>query len=433
MKKYNTQVVIGAQWGDEGKGKVSDFLAQKADIVVRYQGGNNAGHTIEFGGNRYALRHIPSGVFNPKTKNILAQGMVINPKMLLEEIQDLKDKDINDFQILISDRAHVIMPYHLDMDEAMENLKASIDASKMIGTTKKGIGPAYEDKVARIGIRYGDFINETSFKEILKDTLLIKNKVLQSFGLKTYTVDEIFNEYKEYAKILFPLVKETGSILAKEIEDGKSVVFEGAQGVMLCIENGTYPYVTSSSPTASSIPLGAGINPLYIQNVTGIVKAYTTRVGAGAMPTIIEETEPEMAEYIRKTGREFGTVTGRARLVGWLDTVLLKHAKRVSGLTDITVTLLDVLDELDEIKICYEYKLNGEIIDYIPGSNRMYEKCKPQYKIMKGWKTNITQVKSYDDLPYETKEYLKMIEKLVGVPVTRFSVGPDRDQTIDIK
>ncbi|MCK5867636.1 MAG: adenylosuccinate synthase, partial [Mycoplasmataceae bacterium] len=418
---------------DEGKGKVSDYLAQKADIVVRYQGGNNAGHTIEFDGNRYALRHIPSGVFNPKTKNILAQGMVINPKMLLEEIEDLKEKGITDFQILISDRAHVIMPYHLDLDEALENLKGSIDPNKMIGTTKKGIGPAYEDKAARIGIRYGDFINEEAFKESLKDVLLIKNKVLKAFGLKTYTVDDIFDEYKEYAKILAPLVKETGSLLAKEIEAGKSVVFEGAQGVMLCIENGTYPYVTSSSPTASSIPLGAGINPSYIQNVTGIVKAYTTRVGTGAMPTNIEEKEPEMAQYIRKTGREFGTVTGRPRLIGWLDTVLLKHATRVSGLTDLTVTLLDVLDELDEIKICHEYKLNGEVIDYIPGSNAMYEKCEPQYMVMKGWKTNTTKIKTYNDLPVETKEYLRTIEKLVGVPVTRFSVGPDREQTIDIE
>lgn len=433
MKKYNTHVVIGAQWGDEGKGKVSDYLAQQADLVVRYQGGNNAGHSIVINGNRYALKHIPSGVFNPKTKNIMAQGMVINPKMLLDEIAQLREKGITDFQIFISDRAHVILPFHLELDGAYEALKGSVDPRKMIGTTKKGIGPAYADKYSRIGLRFGDFIHEETFRAVLEDQLLIKNKELEAFGCKTYTVDEIVNEYKEYAKQLAPFVTETGSLLAKELEEGKSAVFEGAQGVMLCIENGTYPYVTSSSPTASSIPLGTGLNPHYINRVTGIVKAYTTRVGEGGMPTILEEVDPQMAEHIRQRGREFGTVTGRPRKVGWLDTVVLKHATRVSGLTDLTITLLDVLDDLEEIKICYAYELDGKEIDYIPGSNSMFSRCKPKYITMKGWMKDITSVTSFDALPAETQTYINKIQELVGIPVTMFSVGPDRKQTIEVK
>lgn len=429
---FKTKVVIGAQWGDEGKGKISDYLAQNSDLVVRYQGGNNAGHSIEFGGKRYALKHIPSGIFNPKTKNIMAQGMVINPKMLLDEIADLKEKGITDFQLFISDRAHVILPYHLDLDGAFEELKKAVDPSKVIGTTKKGIGPAYEDKAARIGIRIADFIEPETFKEKLADVLLIKNKVLKAFDLKTYTVDEIFNEYKEYAKILKPLVCETGHLLAQELQNGKTAVFEGAQGVMLCIDNGTYPYVTSSSPTASAIPVGTGLNHSYISNVIGIVKAYSTRVGTGAMPSENLKEEPEINNHIREKGREYGTVTGRPRRVGWLDTVVLKHSARVSGLSELTITLLDVLDEIDEIKICHAYELDGKQIDYIPGSNAVYAKVKPLYITLAGWKKDITAVKSFDQLPDNAKKYLKKIEELVNIPIKMFSVGPDREQTIEI-
>ncbi|NQZ28939.1 MAG: adenylosuccinate synthase [Mycoplasmatales bacterium] len=425
---YKTKVVIGAQWGDEGKGKVSDYLAQKADLVVRYQGGNNAGHTIEFGGEKYALKHIPSGVFNPKTKNIMAQGMVINPKMLLDEIAELKSKGIINFQLLISDRAHVILPYHLDLDGAFEELKGP---EKKIGTTKKGIGPCYEDKYARIGIRFGDFINEEVFLEKLEDALVIKNKVLKAFGLKTYTAKQIFEEYKEYAAILKDKVVETGSLLAKEIEAGKDVVFEGAQGVMLCIDNGTYPFVTSSSPTASAIPLYAGLSTKHITQTIGIVKAYTTRVGTGALPT--EIMEEEINADIRERGREYGTVTGRARRVGWLDTVVLNHSARVSGLTELTVTLLDVLDNRKTIKIGYSYELDGKEIDYIPGSNKEYERVQVKYIEMPGWQEDTTGVKTFEELPKNAKAYIKKIEELTNVPVTIFSVGPDREQTIEIK
>ncbi len=425
---YKTKVVIGAQWGDEGKGKVSDYLAQKADLVVRYQGGNNAGHTIEFSGKKYALKHIPSGVFNPKTKNIMAQGMVINPKMLLDEIEELKTKGIIDFQLLISDRAHVILPYHLDLDGAFEELKGP---GKKIGTTKKGIGPCYEDKNARIGIRFGDFINEKVFLEKLEDALIIKNRVLKAFDLKEYTAQEIFDEYKEYAAILKDRVVETGSLLAKEIEEGKDVVFEGAQGVMLCIDNGTYPFVTSSSPTASAIPLYAGLSTKHVSRTIGIVKAYTTRVGSGALPSEIKEDA--ISHDIRERGREYGTVTGRARRVGWLDTVVLNHSARVSGLTELTVTLLDVLDNRETIKIGYAYELNGKLIDYIPGSNEEYEKVQVKYLEMPGWKEETTNVKSFSELPKNAKAYIKKIEELTNVPVTIFSVGPDREQTIEIK
>lgn len=430
MKKYNTRVVVGAQWGDEGKGKVSDYLAQTSDVVVRYQGGNNAGHTIVFDNKKFALKHIPSGIFSPKAKNIMGQGMVINPKMLLDEINYLKENGITDFNLLISDRAHIILPYHMDLDEAYESVKAQADPKKAIGTTKKGIGPCYEDKYGRIGIRFGEFIIPEVFREKLADALLIKNKVLGAFGYKEYDVETLFNEYRKYAEQLAKYVCETGSILAKEIEAEKSVVFEGAQGTMLCIENGTYPYVTSSSPTASAIPLGTGINPHYINRVTGIVKAYTTRVGAGGLPTEIEDLE--LAAKIREIGREYGTVTGRARRIGWLDLVVIKQAIRVNGLTDIAITLLDVLDFASEINVCIGYELNGKTIDYIPGANYEFEKCKPIYITLKGWEQDTTKVKSFNDLPENAKNYLREIEKFIGIPIKMFSVGPDREQTIEI-
>ena len=432
MKQYNTKVIVGAQWGDEGKGKISDFLAQESDVVVRYQGGNNAGHTIVFNGNKYALKHIPSGVFNPKIVNIMAQGMVINPKMLLDEIKELKRKGITNFKLFISDRAHVILPYHLDIDEKIEDLKSKESPLKMLGTTKKGIGPAYEDKYARIGIRFGDFINESIFKEKLKDALLIKNLFLRGLGLKEYTVDKIFNEYKEYANILKPRVKETGKMLLNLIEENKKVIFEGAQGVMLCIENGTYPYVTSSSPTGSSVPLGTGLSTKYVNDAIGIVKAYTTRVGTGALPT--EILDPKLNNYIRETGNEYGTVTGRPRRIGWMDTVVLKHSIRVSGLTEIALTLLDVLDDLETIKIGYVYEdSQGKEIDYIPGSNGLYDSLNVKYINMPGWLQNTTKVQSFDELPLNAQNYILKIQELIGVKISIFSVGPDRKQTIYIK
>ena len=430
MKNINSNsiAVIGAQWGDEGKGKISDFLALNSDLVIRYQGGNNAGHTIEFKNKKFALRHIPSGIFNPNVINIMSQGMVINPKMLLDEINELKNKGINNFKLLISDRAHIILPYHLELDSKIEEIKSK--NGRIIGTTKKGIGPAYEDKYARIGIRFGDFVDEKVFLEKLEETLLIKNFVLKGFEIKQYEPKEIFNEYKVYAKKLLPFVCETSSLINKKINENKKILFEGAQGVMLCIENGTYPYVTSSSPTASSIPLSTGLNTKCIQTVIGVVKAYTTRVGSGALPTEIQNQE--INNYIRETGREYGTVTQRPRRIGWLDIVVLNHSIRVSGINLIALTLLDVLDELDEIKIGYEYKLDNKVIDYIPGSNDLYEKVEANYLSMPGWKKSIKNVSKFSDLPKEAQMYIKKIEELTKIKIGIFSVGPDREQTIYI-
>lgn len=426
MKNSKSIVVIGAQWGDEGKGKISDFLSQNSDVVIRYQGGNNAGHTIEFNNKKFALKHIPSGIFNPNVINVMSQGMVINPKMLLEEIDELKTKGINKFKLLISDRSHVIFPYHLDLDAKMENLKSK--NGKTIGTTKKGIGPAYEDKYSRLGIRFGDFINEDSFLKKLEETLFIKNIVLKAFKIKKYKAKDIFNEYKEYAKKLAPFVCETGLFIEKMFTQNKRILFEGAQGVMLCIENGTYPYVTSSSPTASAIPVATGLNVKHIQTVIGIVKSYTTRVGAGALPTEIVDTK--INNHIREIGREYGTVTGRPRRIGWLDIMVLKHSIRVSGINTIAITLLDVLDEIDEIKIGYEYKLDGKIIDYIPSSNDLYEKVTVNYMTIPGWKKSIKNVTKFNDLPMQAKKYIRLIEKLTNLKVSIFSVGPNRKQTI---
>lgn len=432
MNKYHTQVIVGSQWGDEGKGKITDFLAQSSDVVIRYQGGNNAGHTVIFDQKKFALKHIPSGIFNPKTINIMAQGMVINPGKLLEEIKYLQSAGVNDFQLFISDRAHVVFPYHLDLDIAMEKIKQDDEENKNheIGTTKNGIGPAYEDKYARLGIRFGDFINPSVFKALLKQTLAIKNRVLIAFNQKPYDVETLFQEYKHYAQQLTKYVTETGSLIEKLILEKKHVLFEGAQGVMLCIDNGSYPYVTSSSPTASAVALGAGINSQYLSTIHGVVKAYTTRVGSGALPTELDQTT---AHIIRERGHEYGTVTKRPRRIGWLDTVVLRYAKRVSGLTSLTITLLDVLDEFDEIKICTAYLLNGQEIDYIPSSDYLYRQVKPQYITLKGWKSDLTDVKSYTTLPINAKKYLKKISELVGLPVTMFSIGPDRKQTIEVE
>ena len=427
-QKINTKVIVGAQWGDEGKGKISDFLSQSADVVVRYQGGNNAGHTIEFDGKKFALKHIPSGIFNSKTINIMAQGMVINPKDLLEEIKGLNEKNIVDYQLYISDKAHVIMPYHKDLDEKYEEIKKEADPKKMIGTTKKGIGPAYEDKYARTGIRFGDFINVESFTERLKDNLLIKNKILKGLGLKTYDYKTLIEEYVVYANKLKKYVIETGSFLEKQIVDGKSVILEGAQGVHLCIENGTYPYVTSSSPTASAVPLYTGLSNKYFLNALGIVKAYTTRVGAGSFPSEIQDET--LANEIRIKGNEFGTVTKRPRRIGWLDIVLLKHSVRVSGLTEIAITLLDVLTGMDKIKIGINYILKGNKIDYIPGSISDIDNIEVEYIEMDGWKEDITNVKSLKELPIAARNYLLKIEELLGIKISMFSVGPDRSQTI---
>ena len=422
----STLVVVGSQWGDEGKGKITDYLAQEADVVVRSQGGNNAGHTINFDGEKFALRSIPSGIFNPKIKNVMANGMVINPKQALEELAGLEARGITKYQLFISNRAHIVLPYHEMLDGAFEQFKGD----KKIGTTKRGIGPAYADKANRIGIRMCDLIDPEAFAKALKSSLTIKNMELKMIGLPELKFDDIYNEYVEYGKKLKKFVCDTSLFLEEEIEKGSKILFEGAQGVMLCLDHGTYPYVTSSSPTGASVPLNAGIAPRYIDNVLGICKAYTTRVGEGPFPT---EIEGELANYIRERGHEYGTVTKRPRRVGYLDCVALNYARRVSGINYLSLMLFDVLSGIKKLKICYAYELDGKVINTMPATIDELERVKPLYVEMDGWDEDITHVTSFDELPENAKKYLKKIEELTKCEVVIFSVGPDRKQTIRLK
>lgn len=419
----STCVVMGSQWGDEGKGKITDFLAQDADVVVRYQGGNNAGHTIVIDGKKFALQSVPSGIFNPHIVNVIANGVVLNPKAFLEELNGLREKGITDYQLKISDRAHLIMPYHILLDGAQELLKAD----KKIGTTKKGIGPCYTDKAARIGLRVGDLLEPAFFKERLHDALLVKNRELKMYGLEEVSEEEIFNEYMTYAKELAPYICDTSVLLNEYLEQDKKVLFEGAQGAMLCIDNGTFPFVTSSSPLASSIPLNAGIAPKYINTVVGIAKAYNTRVGAGPFPT---EIEGELASLIRERGHEYGTVTKRPRRVGYLDLVVLKNTKRLTGVTSWSLMLFDVLTGIDELKVCTKYLLDGKEIDYEPATLSVFERCKPVYTTLNGWTEDISSCTSFEELPENAKAYIEFIEKETNASVDMISVGPDRSQTI---
>ncbi len=421
--KNNTLVIVGTQWGDEGKGKITDFIAQNADVVVRYQGGNNAGHTINFDGKKFALQSIPSGIFTPHIVNVMANGMVINPKAMLDELKGLEERGITNYQLAISNRAHVIMPYHIMLDGASESLKGD----NKIGTTKKGIGPCYTDKASRIGIRIGDLLDAEYFKERLSQTLLIKNMELKMYGLEELEFEPLYNEYLEIGKKIAKYVTDTSVLLNDLIAQGKKVLFEGAQGVMLCLDHGTFPYVTSSSPTAASVPLNTGIAPKYVENVLGICKAYTTRVGEGPFAT---ELDGDLAEYIRERGHEYGTVTKRPRRVGWLDLVVIKNAVRVSGLNYLSLMLFDVLTGINNLKVCTGYELDGKVIDYIPSTLKEYNRCKPVYIDMPGWTEDITNVTSFEELPVNAQNYLRKIEEVTGVKVAIFSVGPDRKQTI---
>ena len=417
-------VVVGTQWGDEGKGKITDFLAEKADVVVRFQGGNNAGHTIKFDGKKFALHLIPSGIFREEAINILANGMVINPKALLEELEMLKQGGVDKFNLAISDRAHIVLPYHIILDGLFEELK---DDSKKVGTTKKGIGPTYTDKYSRIGIRVCDFIVPEIFKDKLTDNLSYYNKIFNLFGKEEMNIDDIYQEYSEYASLIANYVTDTSILLNNMFEEDKKVLFEGAQGALLCIDNGTYPFVTSSSPTAASVPLNTGVSPKYITDIIGITKAYSTRVGSGHFAT---EFEDEISRKIRDVGNEFGTTTGRPRRIGWIDTVILRHTKRISGLTGLSIMLLDVLTGIETLKICVAYRLNGEIIDYVPANIKDFERCEPIYIDVPGWNEDITRVSSLSDLPLNAQNYLTKISELAKTDIAIFSVGPDREQTV---
>lgn len=423
----NSVVVVGTQWGDEGKGKITDFLAKEADAVVRFQGGNNAGHTIVFDNKKFALHLIPSGIFRKDTINILSNGMVINPKALIKELEMLNNGGVTEFHLVISDRAHVVLPYHIQLDGLFEDLK---DDNKKVGTTNKGIGPTYNDKTARIGIRVCDFIDLEVFEDKLNDNLDYYNKLFKLFGKPLIKASEVFNEYKKYSEQLKQYVEDTGLLLNRMLDEGKKVLFEGAQGALLCLDHGTYPYVTSSSPTAASVPLNTGISPKYINEILGVTKAYSTRVGSGHFVT---EFESAVSKKIRDAGNEYGTTTGRARRIGWIDTVVLRHTRRISGITGLSVMLLDVLTGIETLKICVAYKLDGEIIDHIPASIKDFERCEPIYIELEGWSDDITQTTSFSDLPLNTQNYLNKISELSNIELAMFSVGPDRNQTVVLK
>lgn len=415
--------VIGSQWGDEGKGKVTDFFAQKADVVVRYQGGNNAGHSVVFDGRRYSLQSIPSGIFNPETINIMGNGMVVNPVSLVSELEKLHTAGITRYRLYISNRAQVVMPYHIDLDGAYEALKGG----NQIGTTKKGIGPAYADKYDRVGIRMGDLLDADYFAQRLKDALAIKNAQLQTVGLPTYDFEPLYKQFCELGERFRPMICDTSELLNDQIDNGKKVLFEGAQGMMLGIDHGTYPFVTSSSPSAASIPLGAGIAPQKVESVLGVAKAYCTRVGEGPFPT---ELSGETANTIRERGHEYGTVTGRPRRVGWFDAVVANYTRRLGGIDFWGLMLFDVLSGLDKVSICTAYELDGRQTTTMPSTIAEYSRCKPVLIEMEGWKEDISGVRSFDELPEAAKAYIAKIEELTKTPVGLVSVGADRTATI---
>ncbi|MCX7951915.1 MAG: adenylosuccinate synthase [Clostridiales bacterium] len=419
-------VVIGAQWGDEGKGKITDFLAEGADVVVRYQGGNNAGHTVEVLDKKYKLHLIPSGILYDTKLCVIGNGVVIDPKAFFDEISYLENEgvDASPKKLVVSDRAHLIMPYHKLLDKLSEQSRGSKD----IGTTGKGIGPCYTDKHERTGIRVCDLLHKETFREKLQANLNAKNKIVKEiYGGEELNFDEIFNEYIEFGERLRPYVKDTSVVLYDAIKSGKKVLFEGAQGTLLDIDYGTYPYVTSSHPISGGVCIGAGIGPTMVTNAIGVCKAYTTRVGKGPFPT---ELFDEMGEHIREKGFEYGTTTGRARRCGWLDLVILKYAVRISGLTSLAITKLDTLAGIDKIKVCVGYELDGNVIDYFPASLEDLERCKPIYKEFDGWDNSVENATSFDELHENAKTYLRFIEEYTDTRISIVSVGPNRSQTM---
>ncbi len=421
----STVAVVGTQWGDEGKGKAIDYLATRADMVVRAQGGNNAGHSVVIGGKKYALHLIPSGVLNPSAVNIIGNGVVFDPEGFFEEIAGLEKDGIDTSNIYISDRAHIVFPYHKLLDALSDAAKGK----NRVGTTNKGIGPCYMDKVERTGLRMCDMMDDEIFTAKLSAQIDRKNEIITKvYGADAVDKEEMTARYLEYARRLRPYIRDTGVMVYEAVKAGKKVLFEGAQGTMLDIDLGTYPYVTSSHPVSGGFTTGAGVGPQMIEEVVGIVKAYTTRVGAG--PFVTEENN-EIGDAIREVGHEYGVTTGRPRRCGWLDLVVVRYAARVSGLTGISLMLLDVLDQFETVNICVGYETpQGEIITDFPASLDLLEKCRPVYKELKGWHVPTTGCRDYDELPDEAKAYIREIEDFTGVPVRIISVGPDREQTM---
>ncbi|MFC6169473.1 adenylosuccinate synthase [Loigolactobacillus jiayinensis] len=416
-------VVVGSQWGDEGKGKITDFLGENADIIARSQGGDNAGHTIHGLGKVLKLRLIPSGILYPNKISIIGNGVVVNPESLVAELDYLAENGVTADNLRISDRAHVILPYHIELDRLQEASKGD----QKIGTTNRGIGPAYMDKAARTGIRMVDLLDKDVFAKKLRENLDFKNQLFTKiYGGSALKFDDIFDTYYAYGQRLKQFVADTSVILNDALDAGKNVLFEGAQGVMLDIDQGTYPFVTSSNPVAGGVTVGNGVGPTHINRVVGVCKAYTSRVGDGPFPT---ELLNETGDFLREAGHEYGTVTKRPRRIGWFDSVVMRHAKRVSGLTDLCLNSIDVLTGLDTVKICTAYDRDGETIYHYPASLDELAKCKPIYEEMPGWKEDITGVKTLAELPENARHYVERVAALVGVDIATFSVGPDRDQT----
>ena len=388
-KIMTSVVVVGTQWGDEGKGKITDFLSANAEVIARYQGGDNAGHTIVIDGKKFKLHLIPSGIFFPEKISVIGNGMVVNPKSLVKELAYLHSEGVTTDNLRISDRAHVILPYHIELDRLQEEAKGA----NKIGTTIKGIGPAYMDKAARVGIRIADLLDKEIFRERLERNLAEKNRLFEKlYDSKAMSVDDIFEEYYEYGQQIKQYVTDTSVILNDALDNGKRVLFEGAQGVMLDIDQGTYPFVTSSNPVAGGVTIGSGVGPSKIDKVVGVCKAYTSRVG-------------------------------------WFDSVVMRHSRRVSGITNLSLNSIDVLSGLDTVKICVAYDLDGQRIDYYPASLEQLKRCKPIYEELPGWSEDITGVRNLEELPENARNYVRRISELVGVRISTFSVGPGREQT----
>lgn len=420
-------IVIGAQWGDEGKGKITDLLSKSADVVVRSQGGVNAGHTVVVKGQTFKLHLIPSGILYPDTECIIGSGTVIDPEELLEEIEQLKKLNVSTENLFISQTAHITMPYHRLLDKAFEDIRGKYK----LGTTGRGIGPTYADKSERIGIRVLDLINGDGNHDKLEWTIKYKNAVLEKlYGLPPLDPQKVIDEYLIYAEQLTPYVIDSSLRVAQAVKEKKNILFEGAQGTLLDLDHGTYPYVTSSNPIAGGACVGAGVGPTIIDRVIGVAKAYSTRVGEGPFPT---ELEDDIGIHLGDRGAEFGTTTGRRRRCGWFDAVIGRYAVRINGLDCLAITKLDVLDELEEIKVCVAYECDGDVCKDFPSNANLFAHCKPVYETLPGWKQSTSDCRSLDELPKQALDYLKFLAELMEAPIAIVSLGASRDQTIIVE
>ncbi len=418
--------IIGAQWGDEGKGKVVDLLAERAQVVVRFSGGDNAGHTVINPYGEFKLHLVPSGIFSPGAVCIIGNGVVINPGRLIEEINQLNQCGVDTSRLVISDRAHLVMPYHILLDELEEESRAG----NALGTTHRGIGPAFADKAARLGIRAGELLDKEALLERLRLVIDYKNTILtRIYRSSPLSLDEVFQQYCQYGERLAPYIKETTALLQKSLERDECILLEGAQGALLDPDFGTYPYTTSSSPLAGGGCLGSGIGPTQIDRVLGVFKAYCTRVGSGPMPT---ELTDETGSLIRERAHEYGATTGRPRRCGWFDAVAARFSHQINGFTGVAITRLDVLDNLPQLKICVAYRLDGKTINYFPASTTDLQRCQPIYEELAGWQTSTNHAREFDELPPQARHYITRLEELISCPTNLICVGAAREQTIEV-